>query len=95
VVAVLSSVVATVLVGATALVAAATSCGFAGGRCDNTSGGGSPVLVAVVAAAVAWGATVWVARARNGQAVGPLYVVAVAVPAVAAVVAVGVMVASA
>jgi len=40
VVAVLSSVVATVLVGVTALVAAATSCGFAGGGATTCRGAG-------------------------------------------------------
>ena len=87
-----SSVIATIVVGATALVAVATSCGFAGGRCDDTSGGSSPLRVALVSVAVTWGATVCVARARNGQQ--PrwlLYLAAVGIPAGVTAVAVGIM----
>jgi hypothetical protein len=86
--AILASAAATLFTGITALLAEAIGCDFAGGRCDGASTSGlSPVLVAVVAAGVAWGSVAWVARARGGLSARWLqYLLAIGVPLVAAIV---------
>ena len=85
VVAVLSSLAATiVVVGWAFVVTVASSCSFMAGRCDGTEAEYSPLsgLIAVVAVAVTWVATVRVVVARNAQQPRwPLYVSAVGIPA--------------
>ena len=95
VVAVATSTVVTFGITLVALVAAATDCGFAGSRCDSGSSS-SPVLVALVAVAVAWASTVWIATARHGSAPRwRLYLAGVGVPLASGALATAAIVASA
>ena len=95
VVAVLPSLVATILVALTALVATVmSSCSAFAGRCDGTEAVFSPLpgMIAAVAVAVTWVATVRVAGARNAQQPRWLmYLAAVFIPACVTAVAVGIM----
>lgn len=60
------SAIVTVFLALVSLVAAATTCGFAGGRCETGSGGpGSPVVLAGLAVAASWAVTLWIARHRG------------------------------
>jgi len=80
---IVASTLLTLFVSLVALVAAATGCGFAGGRCDSTvsSRVGSATFIASVAAAAAWGSTVWVAyQRRRSVSVATLYIVGVGAP---------------
>jgi hypothetical protein len=94
---VVASVCATAFVAVTALVASASGCGFAGGRCESGSTSASgPLIVALLAAATAWAATAWVAQARvRTTSIGLLYAVGCGGPLAAAALGVGVLVASA
>lgn len=83
---VFASVAVTILATFLVVVATIFSCGFAGGRCDgtNTNETGVATLAALAAVTAAWAATAWVGWARRRDTLTrQLYLVGIAVPAVA------------